>query len=245
MQDHVRDRRIGFAVGEGQATRFAPAKLDPISGFRSHLRARRLEHAAGMVDCDDPESQACHLHRQDPGSGSDVDDGLVGLDQATDRLGAQHVVVEYLAQGVPLRAHGFEEVSGPRCALFQNLAQGCRVATGGWTVAQRTRDEFPGVAPGPFRWGQETVEDIGAVASVLEQARFSQDGQVARDPRLRHSEHAHQLLNREFFALQERQDTHAGGIREDLEDPLKQIGAAARGAHCLCFIATGGWRRSR
>ena len=51
---------------------------------------------------------------------------------------------------------------------------------------------------------------------------------MARDARLRHPEHVHQLLDGELLALEQGEDAHARGVRERLEDLLQRVGAHAR-----------------
>ena len=49
--------------------------------------------------------------------------------------------------------------------------------------------------------GTEPVEDEGAVATVLDEARLPEDPQVTRDPGLRHPQDLHQLLDGELLDL--------------------------------------------
>ncbi len=46
---------------------------------------------------------------------------------------------------------------------------------------------------------------------------------MARHARLRHSEHVHEFLDRELFAFEQREDSHAGRVEECLEHALQRL----------------------
>ncbi len=224
VDHHVGQRRVHLGIFQRQRARLALAQLDAGQALLRELGARGFEHARRVIDRDHPQAQPRELGGQDPGARADVGDDELGADEPRDGAGAQRVVVEDLAQGVPLGAHGVEEAARARGARLHHAPQRGGVALGGGIVAQVAGHELPALAPGPLPGQCEAVEDVGPVAAVPDQARLAQDRQVPRHARLRHPEHVHQLLDRQLLALEQRQDPHPRGIRERLEHPLQLLG---------------------
>src|SRR5262249_41783903 len=173
------------------------------------------------------------LGRQDPRARAEGGDAQARRHEPRDGAAAQRVVVEHLAQRVPLGPDRVEEAARAVGARRHHLRQRRDVARARRVAIEVLPHELPRVAPRSLRGRIEAIEHVGAVAPVAQQARLAQDREVPRYARLRHSEHIHQLLDRELLLLEQREHAHARRVRERLEDLLERLHA------CESYLTTG------
>ena len=193
MEHHVGEGGVHGGLLQGQVGGIAAAQLDAVRSGGLELGSGGVQHRLAVVHGDDAHAQPGQLQGQDAGSGAHVADPQLRRHQACDRAGAQRIVVEDLAQGVPLGTDAVEPRAGAVRAFGEHLGERRRVALGGRVVAPGASRQLPGVAPDPIGRSREAVVHERSVAPVAQQSDLAQDGEMARHARLGHAQHAHQL----------------------------------------------------
>ena len=112
VQHHVRERRVERSVLDRQRARLARAQLDARRRPRRRAsRARPSSMRGEWSTAITREAEPRELAGEDPGAGADVGDAQAAAHEPGHRAAAQRVVVEHLAQRVPLGPDRVEEAA--------------------------------------------------------------------------------------------------------------------------------------
>ena len=179
----------------------------------------------GVVDGDDAIDVRGEIARQVAGAAAEVGDGEPGGHQRRERLGAQRAGAELLAELDPAVGQRVVGLATPLATLLAYGFEGGHVGLAVVALEVRAED---GVEEGGRQRAfgtrfDQRVEAPAAVAAVTDDAGTAEEGEVVADPGLRQSGDGHQLVDREFFAGEQAQQSEPGGVRQELEGGLEGL----------------------
>jgi hypothetical protein len=234
MEDHMGERCIHPIGRDGDLVGFPLSQFDGAPdgcSLSGQIAFGGFEHSSRVVNANHSKSELGQFAGQDARSRSDIRDPEASGNQSRNRSGAKRVIVEDFPQRVPFGSDRIEKISAFLAARQNELPENCVVPLGSGVSFEAPSNQGPAIAPWAFSGRREAIENVGPIPAVLEKSCLAKNREVTRDPGLGHGQDFHDFLNDQLLTFEDPKDSHARGVREDLEDSLEFIRCTGRRHH--------------